>query len=301
MATLHQLRCFLATLEHGSFTAAAVALGYAQPSISEQVRLLEQHLQVTLFLRVGRGVVPTEAALALRPHAAAALAAVEEAGRAVAAVREVLSGTVRLGLFGTARFYLGADLVADVLERHPGVRVQLIGQNSAEVLDHVRRGRLEAAVSAVPVPDEGLSVTPVMRDELVYVSTEARDPVTPAYLASRPLVLPHVSWREEDTTRRALTRAVQAAGHVLRPRVEVEDPETALEIAARGLAATVSWRGVLHRLADRLPDTLRWSPLDPPLHDTFAIVHGPTLSPSTRMVLELASARLRALEAQVRR
>ncbi|MGV9305471.1 MULTISPECIES: LysR family transcriptional regulator [unclassified Nonomuraea] len=301
MTTLHQLRCFLATFEHGSFTAAAAALGYAQPSISEQVRLLEQHLDVSLFLRVGRGVVPTEAALALRPHALAAIAAVDEARRAVAAVREMLTGTVRLGLFGTARFYLGADLVADVLERHPGVRVELIGQNSAEVLDHVRRGRLEAAVATVPVADEGLSVTPVLRDELVFVSTEPSDPVTPEQLAARPLVLPNISWREEDTTRRTLTSTLQAAGQVLRPRVEVEDPEMALEIAARGLAATVTWRGVLHRLADRLPGNLRWAPLDPPLHDTFAIVHGPALSPATRMVLELASARMRALEAQVRR
>ncbi|MFD1932140.1 MULTISPECIES: LysR family transcriptional regulator [Nonomuraea] len=301
MTSLHQLRCFLATFEHGSLTAAAASLGYAQPSISEQVRLLEQHLDVTLFLRVGRGVVPTEAAFALRPHALAAIAAVDEAGRAVAAVREMLTGTVRLGLFGTARFYLGADLVADVLERHPGVRVELIGQNSAEVLDHVRRGRLEAAVAAVPVADEGLSVTPVMRDELVYVSTEPSDPVTPEQLATRPLVLPNVSWREEDATRRTLTSTLQAAGHVLRPRVEVEDPEMALEIAARGLAATVTWRGVLHRLADRMPGNLRWAPLDPALHDTFAIVHGPALSPATRMVLELASARMRALEAQLRR
>jgi DNA-binding transcriptional LysR family regulator len=306
LVTLHQLRCFLATVEHGSFTAAAASLGYAQPSVSEQVRLLEQHLDAALFRRAGRGLVPTEEARALVPHAAAALAAVEEAGRAVAAVRQVLTGTVRFGLFRTSRFYLGSELVSDVLQRHPGVRIELVGQNSAEVRALLRKGALEAALIALPVEDEGLAVNPVMRDELVYLSVHPErltGPVTPAGLAAAPLVLPDVSWRDADSTRRQLARSVQAAGHSLRPRIEVEDVETALDIAATGLADTIAWRGVLHRLRDRLPPGLRWTPLRPRLYETFAIVHRPDaqLSAASRAVIELAAARMRALDAAVRR
>lgn len=305
MVTLHQLRCFLTTLEHGSFTAAATALGYAQPSVSEQVRLLEQSLDTTLFRRVGRGLVATEAAAALQPHAAAALAAVAEAGRAVAAVREVLTGTVRFGVFRTARFYLGSGLVGDMLRRHPGVRIELVGQNSAEVLEHLRRGRIEAAVIALPVEDAGLTVTPVMRDELVYVSADparVRRPVSPAELAAAPLALPDVSWRDADSTRRQLNGIVQAAGRSLRPRVEVEDPETALEVAAQGHADTVTWRGVLHALGDRLPAGLGWTALRPRLYETFAIVHRPEaeLSTASRVVVSLAAERMRHLDAAVR-
>ncbi|GAA2401189.1 LysR family transcriptional regulator [Catellatospora methionotrophica] len=304
MLSLHQLRCFLATLEHGSFTAAATALGYAQPSISEQVRLLEQQLDTTLFRRVGRGLVPTEAARALQPHASAALAAVAEAGRAVASVRELLTGTVRFGVFRTARFYLAADLVADVLQRHPGVRVELVGQNSAEVLEHLRKGRLEAAVIALPVEDENMVVTPVLRDELVYVSADparlhAR--ITPSDLASAQLVLPDASWRETDTTRRQLAQAVQRTGHPLRPRIEVEDTETALDIAARGLADTVTWRGVLHGLGDRLPAGLGWAPLRPAMYETFAVVHREgELSPASRVVVDLVTDRMRGLDRAMR-
>lgn len=294
MVSLHQLRCFAATLEAGSFTAAAASLGYAQPSVSEQVRLLEQHLDTTLFRRVGRGLVPTEAAQALRPHAAAALAAVRDGQRAVASVREVLTGTVRFGVFRTARLYLGTDLVADLLQRHPGVRVELVGQNSVEVLDQLRRGRLEAAVIALPFEDDRMAVRPVLRDELVYVSTDPdrlRAPVLPADLASAQLVLPDVSWRDEDSSRRQLIAMMQAEGHTLRPRVEVEDTETALEIAARGLADTVTWRGVLHGLAGRLPAEVGWVPLRPALHETFAVVHRPDaeLSAASRVMVELAA------------
>ena len=73
--SLHQLRCFLAAYEQRSFTAAAAELQLAQPSLSEQVRLLERSVGAPLFARAGRGVVPTEAAEALRPHAQRTLAA----------------------------------------------------------------------------------------------------------------------------------------------------------------------------------------------------------------------------------
>jgi len=300
--TLHQFRCFLTTLEHGSFTAAAAALGYAQPSVSEQVRQLERHLDAVLFRRVGRGLVPTEAAWALRPHAVAALRAAGEAVRAVSSVRGMLTGTVRFGIFKIAHYYLGVDLIADMLQRHPRVRIELVGQNSAELLEQLRRGRLEAALAALPLDADDLAVTVEMRDELVYVSADperVREPVTARTLTSHPLVLPDVSWRAEDTTRRMLAELARAHGRVLRPRVEVEYFEAALEVAARGLADTVCWRGALLRLGERLPPGLHWAPLDPPLHERFGIVHRPVaeLSPATRTVVELAAARVRRLNA----
>src|SRR5213080_4639137 len=117
--TLQQLEYFLAAIEHGSFSAAADALHLAQPSLSEQVRRLEAELGVRLFQRVGRGLVLTEAGRALRPHAEAALAAVEGARASVGAIRELRGGLASFGTFGTARTYLGADLVEDFRRSHP--------------------------------------------------------------------------------------------------------------------------------------------------------------------------------------
>ena len=90
MLSLHQLTCFLATYEHGSLTAAAEELGYAQPSVSEQIRGLEKSLGVQLFRRVGRGVVPTTVADTLRP-ARRAGAGRGRRGPARGAEREVAS------------------------------------------------------------------------------------------------------------------------------------------------------------------------------------------------------------------
>lgn len=305
VVSLHQFRCYLATLDLGSFTAAAEALGLAQPSVSEQVRMMEQSLGVQLFDRVGRGLVPTEAARALRPHAERALVAVDEGRRAVTAVRELSAGTIRFGVFGTARVYLTTDLVAEVLRRFPEVRLEVLGQNSKDVLEHIRRGRLEAAIIALPIDDEGLQITPVMRDEVVYVSAHpdrVRRPVTAAELARAPLVLSEASWGNDDSTRRQLLRMVQAAGGTLEPKADVEDIETALDIAALGLADAITARGVLHQLADRLPRGLGWVSLRPKLYDEFAIVHrrGAELTPASRAVAELAATRMQELGKAIR-
>lgn len=300
MFSLHQLRCFLAAYEAGSFTAAAAELGLSQPSLSEQIKLLERWLGEPLFRRVGRGVVPTEPARVLRPHAERTLAHAEAARQAVASVAALETGTVRFGMFGTARLYLGAELVADVLSRYPGVRVELVGQNSAEVQEDLRRGRLEAAMIAVPVADTGMTVRPVARDELVYISADparVASPVTPVQLAEAPLVLAETSWRTEDSSRRQLSEVVQRTGRSLQTRIEVEDVETAVELVGRGLADSVVPKGVVSALVPKLVTGIGWTSLRPRLYDTIAIVHreDAVLSLAGRLMIELATTRIRSI------
>src|SRR3954469_25544884 len=229
MLSLHQLTCFLSVYEHGSLTRAAEELGYAQPSVSEQIRALEKSLGVQLFRRVGRGVVPTTVADTLRPHAEKTLAAAEETRRAAQAVKSFETGTIRFGMFGTARLYAGAGRVADVLARHPGVRVELIGQNSSEVAEELRRGRLEAAMIAIhSVESEGMQVTPIAQEELVYISNDPsrlESPITPKRLSEASLVMPETAWRATDSARIILRQLLHETGHNPLTRIEVEDVE----------------------------------------------------------------------------
>ncbi|HEY9563522.1 MAG TPA: LysR family transcriptional regulator [Nocardioides sp.] len=301
MLSLHQLRCFLAVFELGSLTAAAEELGHAQPSISEQIRSLEKSLGIELFARIGRGVTPTEAAHELRPHAERTLEAAAEARRAVMSVSAIETGTIRFGMFGTARLYAGAALIADVLERHPGVRVELVGQNSSDVFDDLRRGRLEAAMIAVPgVISEGMTVVPVAHDELVYISADLdriRQPITAAKLATANLVMPDSTFRAEDSTRIVLRKLLHETGHNPQTRIEVEDVETAVELVGMGLVDTVIPKGAAEQLLPRLAPNAGYVGLRPKQVDTIAIVHraNARLSPAARLMIELATRRIQAI------
>lgn len=299
MATLHQLTCFLTVYDAGSLTGAAERLGYAQPSISEQVRALEQSVGTQLFTRVGRGVVPTSAAEEMRPHAERAVAAADEAMRAARSVTALESGTIRFGMFGTSRLYASAHLIADVLAQHPGVRVELVGQNSVDVMEDLRRGRIEAAMIAIPqVSSEGMSVTPVARDELVYLSADpahVSSPVTPARLARSSLVMAETTWRAVDSTRIMLRRALHETGLNPPTRIEVEDAETAVELVGRGLADTVMPLGTAKALVPRLAPHTQWVSLRPRIYESMAIVHrsGASLSPAAQLMIRLATQRIR--------
>ncbi|NEA98523.1 LysR family transcriptional regulator [Streptomyces sp. SID13726] len=300
MVTLHQLRCFVATVEHGSFTRAADALGLAQPSLAQQIRLLERGMSTALFQRVGRGVVPTEAALALEGYARQALDAVEQGSRAVADADRAVTGTIRFGLFGAAHLYLETRLVADMRERFPSARLSLVGQNSMDTIELVRRGQLEAALVALPIDDSALSVKPVTRDEVVYVTADpdrVQRAVTCTDLAAATLVLSEATWGDADYTRQQLRNAVQSVGGTLQAAIEVENVETALEVAALGLADAITARSVVRRYQDKLPAQLHCFSLEPRLYDHFAIVyrHNAVLSRPVQAVIEMAAARLRQL------
>jgi DNA-binding transcriptional LysR family regulator len=258
-------------------------------------------LGVQLFRRVGRGVVPTTVADTLRPHAERTLAAADETRRAVQAVKSFETGTIRFGMFGTARLYAGAGLVADVLERYPGVRVELIGQNSSEVAEELRRGRLEAAMIAIhSVESEGMQVIPVARDEIVYISndpTQLEHPITAKRLSEARLVMPETTWRATDSIRIMLRQLLHETGRNPPTRIEVEDVEIAVELVGLGLADSVIPRGAAEQLLPRLAPNAGWVSFRPRIYDNFAIVHrrGATLSPAAQLMIELATTRIRAI------
>jgi DNA-binding transcriptional LysR family regulator len=241
--TLQQLTYFLAAVEHGSFSAAAQALYIAQPSLSEQIRRLENELGLALFVRTNRRLVLTEAAQLLLPQAQRTLAAAREAADSVRGVRTLTGGTVGFGTFSSAHHLLLTELIADFHARHPHVRVRAVGLNSSEVADAVRDGTLEAGLIALPVDDRGLDVSPVVwTSEAVYLSTDparVRQPMTPTELANAPLILPEARWGSADPTRRQLLERMQKAGTRLVPAVEVESPASALALAARGVGDTI--------------------------------------------------------------
>ncbi|MEA2247976.1 MAG: hypothetical protein QOH46_2505 [Solirubrobacteraceae bacterium] len=299
--TLQQLRYFLATAEHGSFSAAAGDLRLAQPSVSEQVRLLESELGVALFVRAGRSLALTEAGRTLRGHAGRVLAAVDDARSAVAEVRQVLTGTVTLGIFGTASYYFVAEVIEAFRRRHPGVRVRLVGENSAQVVEDIRAGRIEAGVVVLPVDDEGLDVRPIGRDEVLYASARlrrVRQPATIEHIASVPLVLAFATHGVRDPTRRQLAARAQVAGLAIEPAIEVEDLETAVDIAARGLADTVISSAIAG--SPSFPKGLGVVSFAEPFHETFAIVtrRQTVLSPAVAALLRVAERRLAARQSE---
>jgi DNA-binding transcriptional LysR family regulator len=298
---MQQIRCFCAALELGSFTAAAEALRVSQPAVAEQIRKLEQALGSDLFVRAGRGVVPTDAGRAFAEHATRTLRAVEDAADSVGELTALRSGTVAVGIFGEPSAWRVDELVTAFLRRHPDVSVRLVGRNSSAIVERVRRGELEGGVVLLPIDDDKLDVRPIVRDEVLYVSASperTRQPATIEQLASTPLVFYDAESADKDPIRRQLAERVQALGVELQPKVEVELKDIALRLVAAGIGDT--YLPSAYTRAPYYPQGLSTAPFSPALYDTFAIItrSGARLSPGVRELFTDLETHMRAIAAE---
>jgi DNA-binding transcriptional LysR family regulator len=145
-------RAFLAVAEEGSYSAAARALGVAQPTIGRQITALEESLQVTLFERVGRGWMVTPTGLALLEHVREMAEAATRV-RALADGRSVsLEGLVRITASEVVSAHLLPPIVARVRGAYPGIELELVASN--QVLDLSRHEADIALRNAAPQDPE---------------------------------------------------------------------------------------------------------------------------------------------------
>lgn len=290
-ASLSQLRIFHASARAGSFTAAATRLRMSQPTVSEAVRRIEQLYGTPLFVRGARRLILTPAGEELLPLAEQTIAAADAADRAMKAVTGLRGGVASFGLLRNAKHYAMADLLTSFHARYPEVRLRVVGVNSADVADLVRSGELEAGLIVLPVDTAGLLVTPLIRDEVVFVTASAQRPDRPVTIedvAAADLILydAHAGWR--DPTRRQLAERALVKGLTLRARIEVEQVDAALDLVATGAGETFVSRALT--AGSILPAGLRLLPFAEPLYDTVALIQteGGVLSPATRELARLA-------------
>lgn len=289
--TLKQLQAFLLAARTGSFTAAAAAMGVAQASVSELIRKLEDDHATPLFTRGSRRLVLTAAGETLLPFAEQATAAADGGAQALRSVRSLDGGVATFGLLRNAGYYLLSDLAQRFHDRYPDVRIRLIGLNSVEVAAAVAAGTVEAGLVVLPIDDEGLEVTPLLRDEVRYATADparAEEPLRIEDLARSKLILYDAHYGWADPTRRQIADRAQLAGLRLDPWIEVEHVESALSLVQRGVGDTVLARAVANSAV--CPPNLHTVGFHEPLYDTIALVRrrSTTLSPATRELADLA-------------
>lgn len=186
---LEPFKHFVLIAEHGTFTEAARRAHVSQPALTASIRRLEVALGGRLFDRGRHGAVLTAAGDALMPHALAALAAVEDARRAVEEVEGLRSGQVRIGAGATACTYLLPEPFASFRRRHPEVRFLLRETTTDEALDGLAEGSLDLAVLS-DTQSLKRSYAPMttelwMEDRLILVRAPSLDAKGAAYLTFR--------------------------------------------------------------------------------------------------------------------
>lgn len=192
---LRDLQYFVAVAEHGHIGKAAEACHVSQPTLSMQLKKLEEYLGVTLFERTNKQVMIT-------PVGEALLARAQRIGREAAELREAaraaqdpLSGVVRLGLFPTLAPYLLPHIMPAMHTALPKIHWMLVEEKSNVLLEKLHKGELDAAMLALPVVGgEGLDSVALFEEPLRLAVPPShrlatRDAVTLEDIKGEPLML----------------------------------------------------------------------------------------------------------------
>ena len=161
---LRDLRYLLAVAEHGHFGRAAEACGISQPTLSVQLRRLEEMLGVALFERTSRAVVPTDACERLIGHVRGAVAEADAILALARSLRDPLAGGFRLGIIPTLAPYLLPLVFGPLREALPALEVEPWEDQTAALLDRLRAHELDAALLGTEVDGPDLASEPLFAE-----------------------------------------------------------------------------------------------------------------------------------------
>jgi aminoethylphosphonate catabolism LysR family transcriptional regulator len=232
-----QLRSFHAVAQRLSFTVAARELGVSQPTITTQVKSLEQEFGVELFVRRGRRIELTETGGGLLDITRRLFADEKEASDYLNETRGLKTGHLRVGAVGP---YHVTDMLAAFNARYPGIYVSVTVGNSRESLRDLLDYRTDVAVLAHVDPDARLVAIPYRRHRVVVMCPADHDFADRRSIRARDMEGQRLIVREAgSTTRRAFDQAIREKD--VRPRIvmEIGSRESIREAVAKGIGLGV--------------------------------------------------------------
>lgn len=233
---LHQLRYLRAVVRSGSVTAAAEAEFVAQPSVSKQIRLLEQELGIPLFHRVGRRVVATEAALALADCADRIFDDLAATLAAISGPDSARGGTLRMCATETVTDHLLPGALTTLREQFPEFHVSVEMLGTDDSIQRVLADEVDLAIVALPLADSRLDIHPLLEEPVLLAVPPGhpwakRKKVALADALAEPSLL--LSMRGHGL--RALVEdAATAAGLEIAGHVELRSQAALLAMVAAG-------------------------------------------------------------------
>ncbi|HEX4246355.1 MAG TPA: LysR substrate-binding domain-containing protein [Pseudonocardia sp.] len=276
--TLQQFGYFVAVADVRSFTQAAELAGVAQPTLSRQLKALEDELGAPLVNR-GKAITLTPAGEAVLPLARRMLADAESARTAVREIVGLRRGNLRVGATPSLCIGVLADVLRVFHERHPEIHLQLAENGSQSLVHDLARGALDVALVIVPPSglDPALHITPVLRERLSVASPRSGRPpssrgsMSVTELSRRSLVMVRQGYDLREVT----LQAYRDAGVTPRYAVEGGEMDAVLRLVEAGTGVAV-----VPDLVFAGRPRLRRTTLTPPLYRTVALARRAEVAPT---------------------
>jgi LysR family transcriptional regulator, cyn operon transcriptional activator len=238
---LRHIRYFLAVAEHRNFTRAAEALHVSQPTLSQQIRQLEDTLGTPLLDRSGRTIQLTDAGAAYVRYAQRALQDLEAGRRAIHDVRELSRGSLRVAMTPTFTAYLIGPLLAQYNRRYPNITLNIFEMPQERIEGLLSEDALDVGIAFDETHSPDIEALPLFVEALAMVVGKShphvanREALTLHEFGSEALVL----LNEEFATRHYIDRYCRQHGVTPRITMEVNSISAVIELVRRSALATL--------------------------------------------------------------
>jgi len=232
------LRSFHAVATHGSFTRASEMLNITQPTLSGQVKELEERYGTKLFIRHGRRIELTDigkSAFSITRHI---FRHEEEVEHLLQSARALTSGQLRVGADSP---YIATPLLAQFQRLYPGIQISIQYGNSQQLMAWIVSRSCDVAfMPNIPQEDERLYSIPLPPGRLVVFVNQDHDWAERRSVTIEELVTQRIVLREKGSrTRSIFEEAVSRAGHLLPDVMEISGREGVREAVAAGFGVGI--------------------------------------------------------------
>lgn len=174
MITLTQLEYIVAIDEYRHFATAAEKCFVTQPTLSMQIKKLEDELGVIIFDRSRQPVVPTDLGAKLIEQARMTLSATQRIKEIIQEEQQEVEGTLKIGIIPTLAPYLLPVFIGPYIRKYPAVKVEVEELVSEEIIRRLKRDMLDVGLFVTPYHDEKIVERPVFYEEmLVYAHPDS--------------------------------------------------------------------------------------------------------------------------------
>ncbi|GIP59211.1 LysR substrate-binding domain-containing protein [Paenibacillus woosongensis] len=231
------LEYFIAVSEELHFTKAADNLGISQPTLSHQIRLLEEQLGTPLFHRSGKKIHLTQAGTVLLEHARRVFHELEQAKLVIGELTGLRRGRLRIGCSGN---HLLIQSIISFHRQFPGIELSIVELATEETRDRLLTNKLDLGVVFLPLKDEQLISLPLYKEELVVIVPQDHPFAESSGIELRELALsPLVLFPPKFLARQMLDAACAEIGIQLSPVIELSTMESQCQMVAHHVGLTV--------------------------------------------------------------
>ncbi len=233
------------------FTRAAEKLGIAQPSLSQQIRLLEHEIGMPLFDRTGKRTAMTEAGKILLHHSYHIFHELSQARAAISELQGLKRGNLKIGALLTVVSYLLPQTVIEFHRSHPNIKLSVLGMRTGDIYHGLLQNELDLGIVCLPVEHDDIEAIPFFKQPLALAAPK-HHPIAKEPFVTLDMLKEIDSILLPDTyfLRQLINEQCRALGFEPRPVMEMTTMESITNMVSKGVGATILPKGYLDDIAD---------------------------------------------------